>query len=114
MANRRKLTYVAVVVAIGWIGSAALIGFFLFLAHFVKSTTAGVALFLVILYSCVFGLLGWQVYTWKGRRDGWPSTDERERRLARKQGRRTKDANNAGDDESGRKRPQLPRGQRRE
>ena len=113
MANRRKLTYVAGFIAIGWIASAALIGFFLLLAHFVKSTTAGVTLFLVILYSCLFGLLGWQVYTWKGRRDGWPSADKRERRLASQRGR-IKEANNADDHESGWQRSQLRKGKRRE
>lgn len=114
MANRRKLTYVAVFIAICWAGWAALIGIFNVLAHFLKSSAAAVTLFLVILYSCLFGLLGWLVYTWKGRRDGWPSADKRERRLARNQGRWAKDANSAGDDESGWKRPQVPRGKRRE
>ena len=56
-----------------WIATAVLIWIFLLLAHFLKSTTAFITLFLVVLYSSLFGLLGWQVYIWKGRRDGWPS-----------------------------------------
>jgi hypothetical protein len=83
MPNKTRLTYIAGFIAVGWIASAVLIGFFLVLAHFVKSSTAGITVFLVVLYSCLFGLLGWQVQMWKGRRDGWPAADTRDRRRAR-------------------------------
>lgn len=101
MANRRKLAYIAGFIAIGWIASAALIGFFLLLAHFVKSTSAGITLFLVILYSCLFGLLGWQVYAWKGRQDGWPSRKQSDRVWRRADKKRTNELEDAENTNSG-------------
>ena len=101
MANRSKLVYIAGFVGICWIGSAGLIGIFLGIAHFLKSSAAVITLFLVMFYSCLFGLLGWQVYTWKGRRDGWPSATPRRRGRARVLGTRKKDSDNAEDAESG-------------
>jgi hypothetical protein len=106
MANRGKFAYIAGFITIGWIASAALIGFFLLLAHFVKSTAATVNLVLVIVYSCLFGVLGSQVYTWKGRRDGWPPADTRARRPTRKQDGKIRNVGNTDDDEAGWKRSQ--------
>jgi len=73
MGDRRKFAYIAGFIGFCWIATTALIAIFIALAHFLKSTSATITLFLVLLYSCLFGLLGWQVYRWKGRRDGWPS-----------------------------------------
>jgi hypothetical protein len=84
----------------GWPGGA-LVGVFHVLAHFLKSSTAAVSLFFVILYSCLFGMLGWLVYTLKGRRDGWPSVSARDRRRAKLPSATKKHSENAADDESG-------------
>jgi len=49
------------------------IGIVIGLAHLLKSTAAVLALLLVAVYSCLFGVLGCQEYTRKRHRDGWPS-----------------------------------------
>ena len=114
MANRRKLAFIAASIAICWIAWGALVGIFVVLAHFLKSTTAVITVMLAVFYSCLFGLLGWQVYAWKGRRDGWPRASARERRPGRTLGTRKKGVDNAEDAESGWKRPELRKGTRRE
>lgn len=114
MANKRKLAFIVGSIAVCWIGWAALVGIFAAVAHLLKSTTAGITFFLVTLYSSLFGLLGWQVYTWKGRRDGWPRADARERRTARIQAGRKKDADKTDDGEAGWKRSDRPKGKSRE
>ena len=101
MANKRKLAFIAGSLAVCWIAWAALAGIVAVLAHLLKSTAAVVTVFLAVIYSSLFGLLGWQVYIWKGRRDGWPRANPRERRRARVQGNRKKDAEKAEDAESG-------------
>ena len=101
MADKRKLAFIAGSIAVCWIAWAALAGIFAVLAHLLKSTAAVVTVFLAVVYSSLFGLLGWQVYTWKGRRDGWPRANARERRRARMQGSRKKHAEKAEDGEAG-------------
>ena len=101
MANRRKLTYLAGFIALCWIATAALIGIFVVLVYFLKSTTALIVLFLVVLYSCLFGLLGWQVYTWKGRRDGWASSKRNDRGWGRSDTKRSNESDEAEDIEAG-------------
>ncbi|MFL6446967.1 MAG: hypothetical protein ACJ746_04685 [Bryobacteraceae bacterium] len=104
MASKSRLAFIAAFVAICWITWAALVGIFTALAHFLGSTTAAVTTFLAVFYSCLFGLVGWQVHTWKGRRDGWPSANRCERRSARPTTTREKQDNDPEAAESGWKR----------
>ena len=110
MANKRKLAFIAASIAVCWIAWAALVGIFAAGAHLLKNTTAVITVFIAVIYSCLFGLLGWQLYTSKGRRDGWPSANTRQRRPARMQGTRKQET----DDKSGWKRLSLPKGKHRE
>lgn len=114
MANRRKVWYIAGFIAICWTAWAGLIGIFNVLAHFLKSSTAAVTLFLVILYSFLFGVFGWLVYTWKGRRDGWPAADTRGRRRAKDRAAKVKASDNAEGDQCGWKRILTAKGKGRE
>ena len=99
--NRRKLAYIAGFIALCWIATAALIGIFVALAHLLKSTSATITLFLAVLYSCFFGLLGWQLYKWKGRRDGWPSGKQSDRHWRSADKKRTDEPEDAEDTGSG-------------
>src|SRR3954451_8628912 len=109
MANRRKLAFIAGSIAVCWISWAALVGIFAALAHLLKNTTAVITVVLAVIYSCLFGLLGWQVYTLKGCRDGWPSANTRQRR-----NRRLHDTRKQHSDESGWKRLSVPKERHRE
>ena len=105
VANKRKLVYIAGFVAICWIVFAAMVGLVLALAHVLKSTNNGVTLFLILLYSCLFGVLGWQVYGFRRRPDGWPSVRARGRSRKRTPGTTIeKDESAAGEGQSGWKR----------
>jgi predicted membrane channel-forming protein YqfA (hemolysin III family) len=71
MANRRKLTYIVGFIVLCWVGIAVLIGIFMSLAHVLKNTTATIIVFQLVIYSCIFGVLGSLLYKWKRERDGW-------------------------------------------
>ena len=109
MPNRRKLAFIAASIAVCWIAWAALVGIFAAVAHFLKSTTAFITVFLAVIYSCLFGLLGWQAYKLKGRPDGWPSANTRQRHQ-----RRLHDTRKQDTDESGWKRLSIPKERHRE
>jgi hypothetical protein len=101
MANNRKFAFIAVFIAVCWIAWGTLVGIFAALAHLLKSTTSVISLFLAVIYSCLFGVLGWQVYKWRGRRDGWPSAKRGNRRRARLQDKKEDTPEETEDAESG-------------
>jgi hypothetical protein len=101
MANRGRIAYLVRFIVLCWIATGAVIGFFAALAHFVKSATALIIVFLVALYSCFFGVLGWQIYAWKGKGDGWPSGKRGDRDWRHVQGKKNNKAEKTDDDEPG-------------
>ena len=105
MANRRKLSYIAGVVVLCWIGIAALIGILVGLAHVLNDTTATIIVFQLIVYSALFGFLGAQLYKWKGKPDGWPPAESNDRIWGGVHREKDCEPAKAGDAGSGWKRP---------
>ena len=101
MANRRKLAYIAGVVVLCWVAIGALTGIFMGLAHVLNNTTATIIVFQLIIYSALFGFLGAQLYKWKGKRDGWPSSKSSDRSWGRVHHEKDRGPRNAEDADSG-------------
>jgi len=91
MAARRKITYVVGFVALCWIAIAAVGGVFIALAHRLKSTTATIIVFQVVIYSCLLGVLGSQLYKSKGARDECRSRNDGGRGWGNKDTNRAKE-----------------------
>lgn len=101
MADKRKLFFIAGFVAVFWAACAAIVAA---LAHFLKSATDIAMVFIAVIYSCLFGVLGWVAYKSKGRRDGWPAANKRNPALPRVRRAGKTNSGNAADSVSGWKR----------
>ena len=62
MANRRKLFYVARFVVLCWLAIGVVIGVVIGLARILNNTTLTIIVVQVLMYSCFFGFIGWQLY----------------------------------------------------
>lgn len=71
MAARERLFYVTKFIVLGWIAVAVVAGIVIGLARILKDTTLTIIVVQVVIYSCFFGVLGWQHYKWKSDRKGW-------------------------------------------
>jgi len=71
MADKRRVSYVLKFVALCWAAIAVLAGTVVALAHLLNDTTLTIIVFQVVIYSCLFGFLGWQQYKWKSERKRW-------------------------------------------
>jgi hypothetical protein len=71
MGDKRQLRYVVRFIVLCWIAIAAFDGIVIGLARISKNTTLTIILVQVVIYSFVFGFLGWQQYKWKGERKTW-------------------------------------------
>jgi len=78
-----------------------LIGIFIGLAHLLKNTTATIIVFQLVIYSCLFGLLGSQLYKWKGERDGWRPGKRSDRGWGRIDKKPTNDVDESEDTNTG-------------
>ena len=68
MADKRQLRYVVRFIVLCWIAIAAFGGIVIGLARILKNPTLTIIVAEVVVYSCLFGFLGWQQYKWKGER----------------------------------------------
>jgi hypothetical protein len=100
MVVSRKLSYVVRYVALGWIVLAAVIGIIVGLAHILKNTMATIMVSQLLIYSCLFGFLGWQLYKSKSERAGWNHRND-DRGWGRVSGWRRDDLKESGDSENG-------------
>jgi hypothetical protein len=89
--DKRQLSYVVKFVVLCWIAIAAFGGLVIGLARIMKDTTLTIIVAQVVVYSCVFGFLGWQQYKWRG---------ERKTRRHGKDNRNWKDPSSAKTDDS--------------
>jgi hypothetical protein len=71
MLDRKQVSYILKFIALCWTAIAAVIGIVVGLSRILKDTTLTIIVVQVVIYSCLFGYLGWQQYKWKGDRKGW-------------------------------------------
>jgi len=71
MADKKQLSYVVTFVVLCWIAIAAFGGIVIGLSRVLKNTTLTIIVVEVVVYSCLFGFLGWQRFKWKGERKTW-------------------------------------------
>jgi hypothetical protein len=100
MAARRKLTYVLGFIALCWVAIAAVVGIIIGVAQVLKNTTATIIVSQLLIYSCFFGFLGWQVYKSKSDRTGWHRRKD-DQRWGRVSGWRRDDLKESEDPENG-------------
>jgi hypothetical protein len=69
IVDRRQLSYVLKFIVLCWVAIAVIIAIVVGLARILKNTALTVIVAQVVIYSCMFGYLGWQQYKWGRQKD---------------------------------------------
>jgi hypothetical protein len=73
-----RVKYIARFIVLCWIGIGTVVGIVFGIVHLLRNHGAiAVIALLVLAYSGIFGMLGWQQYKWKCDRQTWRSETAR-------------------------------------